>query len=171
VQRAALDHLRLAGDPAAKMRRGVRVRGLLPIVTFEGRRGRDELARHAWDQSYISSGYRNLYDRDDARNREDELALRLTWDLGDAAFHPEEIDVSTEARRLIELRDDVLDELNQLYFDRQRALAAAASSESGSPDAARERLRADELGAGLDAWTDGWFGVRSQCSHTASAPR
>jgi hypothetical protein len=170
VQRAALDFLRLAGDPAAAMRRGVRVRGFFPIVTLEGRKGRDELERHAWDQSYISSGYRHLYDEDDARNREDEVALRLTWDLGDAAYHPEQIDVSTEARRLIELRDDVLDELNQLYFDRQRALAAAAAFEPGSPDAARERLRADELAAGLDAWTDGWFGRSASC-RTASAPR
>lgn len=171
VQRAALDFLRLAGDPAAAMRRGVRVRGLLPIVSLEGRKGRDDLERHAWDQSYISSGYRHLYDEDDARNREREVALRLTWDLGDAAYHPEQIDVSTEARRLIELRDDVLDELNQLYFDRRRALAAAATFAPDSPDAARERLRADELAAGLDAWTDGWFGRRASCAQTASAPR
>lgn len=160
VQRAALDHLRLAGDPAAAMRRGVRVRGLLPIVALEASKGSDQDARRAYDEAYVSGGYRHLYDSDDARSRGDEVALRLTWDLGDVAYHPEQIDVSTEARRLIELRDDVLDELNQLYFDRQRALAAG------------ESLRAAELAAGLDAWTDGWFSRAIECAaQNASPPR
>ncbi|MCG8591087.1 MAG: hypothetical protein MJE66_17480, partial [Proteobacteria bacterium] len=55
-------------------------------------------------------------------------------------------------------RDDVLDEVNQLYFERQRALAERAARPPGDPEAARLELRARELAAGLDAWTGGWFG-------------
>jgi hypothetical protein len=170
VQRAALDHLRLAGDPAAAMRRGVRMRGFLPIVSVEASKHRDYDDRDAYDEAFVSGGYRHLYDRDRFRAHEREVALRLTWDLGDVAYHPEQIDVSTEARRLIELRDDVLDEVNQLYFDRQRALAAAAQAAPGAPDAAREELRAAELAAGLDAWTDGWFGRAVQCAAANVSP-
>jgi hypothetical protein len=164
VQRAALRYLHLSGDPAAAMRRGVRLRGLLPLVTLEGRKGHGGDARSQYDEAFISGGYRKLYDRDQLDTQDRDVQLRFTWDLGDTLYNPEQIDVSTEARRLIELRDDVLDELDQLYFDRRRALDAAEAAPRGSPDAARERLRAEELAAGLDAWTDGWFGRSDVCS-------
>jgi hypothetical protein len=171
VQRAALAYLKLGGDPAAAMRRGVRIRGLLPIVSLDLSRDRAHADGRFEDQAYISSDYRQLSDRDRTRASDEEIELRLTWDLGDAAYNDEQVDVSTEARRLIELRDDVLDELNQTYFDRQRALAAAAAFDPASPDAARESLRAAELAAGLDAWTDGWFGRAAEaCGALASSP-
>jgi hypothetical protein len=164
VQRAALRYLRLAGDPAAAMRRGVRLRGLLPIVTLEGRKGNGGDRRHSYDESFVSGGYRKLYDSDDFATHDRDVLMRFTWDLGDTLYNPEQIDVSTEARRLVELRDDVLDELDQLYFDRRRALDAASAAAADPGEAARERLRAEELAAGLDAWTDGWFGHRAACS-------
>ena len=52
-----------------------------------------------------------------------DVGLTFSWDLGDIAYHPEAIDVSREAREVIELRDDVLDEITQLYFERRRVLA------------------------------------------------
>jgi len=163
VQRAALRYLHLSGDPAAAMRRGVRLRGLLPLVTLEGRKGHGGDTRDQYDEAFVSGGYRKLYDRDQLDTHDRDVQLRFAWDLGDTLYNPEQIDVSTEARRLIELRDDVLDELDQLYFDRRRALAAAAAAPTDSPDAARERLRAEELASGLDAWTDGWFGRSAEC--------
>ena len=64
--------------------------------------------------------------------------------------------MSREAREVIELRDDVLDELNQLYFERHRVLArASAATDPG--EASLLRVRAAELAAGIDAWTGGWF--------------
>ena len=164
VQHAALRYLHLSGDPAAAMRRGVRLRGLLPLATLEGRKGHGGDTRSQYDEAFISGGYRKLNDLDQLDAHDRYVQLRFTWDLGDTLYNPEQIDVSTEARRLIELRDDVLDELDQLYFDRRRALAAAAAAPAGSADAARERLRAEELASGLDAWTDGWFGRSAVCS-------
>ncbi len=61
---------------------------------------------------------------------------------------------------MVQLRDDVLDEIAQLYFERRRVLldlAALGPAASGS-EAMRLRLRAEELAAGLDGWTGGWFG-------------
>jgi len=86
-----------------------------------------------------------------------ELQLSVSWDLGEIAYHPESIDVSREAREIIELRDDVLDEITQLYFERRRVIAAFAS-QPDSPAAAEYKLRAAQLAAGIDAWTGGWFG-------------
>ena len=67
--------------------------------------------------------------------------------------------MSREAREIIELRDDVLDEITQLYFERRRVLDALARAPAPDDvEAVRLRLRAQELAAGIDAWTGGWFG-------------
>jgi hypothetical protein len=161
VQRAALAHLDLTGARTARMWRGVRRRGALPVVTLDGTIGDDRRHYRTWDESFVSGDTRRLFDRDRDRTRDREVSLRLIWELGDLLYHPEEIDVSTEMRRTIELRDDVLDELNQLYFDRRRAREAARLAGPDTADGARERLRAEELAAGLDAWTGGWFGPRA----------
>lgn len=164
VQRAALAHLDLTGARTARMWRGVRRRGALPVVGLDGALADDRHHYRTWDEAFSSGETRRLFDRDRDRERERAVSLRLTWDLGSLLYHPEEIDVSTEMRRTIELRDDVLDELNQLYFDRRRARDAAAIAGPGSPESAREALRAEELAAGLDAWTGGWFGPRAGTS-------
>ena len=57
---------------------------------------------------------------------------------------------------MIELRDDVLDEITQLYFERSRVLVELAGAQTPE-EALRLRLRASELAAGIDAWTGGWF--------------
>ena len=80
--------------------------------------------------------------------------------------------VSKEAREVIELRDDVLDEVTQLYFERRRALLTLASDPSlPAVEAARLRLRADELGSGLDAWTGGWWSRAASASASHSPLR
>jgi len=159
VQRVVLAQQDLGGERIARMWSGVRQRGLLPVVTVEGALGRSDGHKRSWDQTYVSGGMRDLYDRDLDDQHKREISLRLIWDLGAAIFNDDEVDVSNEQRHVIALRDDVLDEVNQIYFDRRRALEAAAAARADSPEAASARLRADELGAGLDAWTGGWFGA------------
>jgi hypothetical protein len=159
VHRAALAYLGLAARPVDAMRRGVRRRGWLPVVGLRLDRDLDRTSGTRVDEAFLSGGLRRLVDRDDDRAEDLGVSLTLSWDLGDVAYNPEEIDVSREARAVVELRDDVLDEITQLYFERRRVLAelAALGTASGA-DAARLRLRAAELAAGIDAWTGGWFG-------------
>jgi len=153
VQRAVLAYLKLRGDPLARQRRSARLRGYLPELRIEGvyERASDRFSRR--DESFVSGATRHLFDSDSRSDRERRVAVVLSWEFGDVLYNPEEVDISAETRRLIELRDDVLDEVNQLYFDRQRALQAG------------EALRASELAAGLDAWTGGWFSTHFEaCS-------
>jgi hypothetical protein len=156
VHRAALRYLTLDPSRIAALREGVSRRGWLPIVSFRATRDRDRSRHSDYDEAFVSGEMRQLNDHDSDRNHELELQLVVSWDLGDIAYHPESIDVSREAREIIELRDDVLDEITQLYFERRRVLAALALQ----PDAlaaSELQLRAAQLAAGIDAWTGGWF--------------
>ncbi len=155
VQRAALAYLGLGPGRMRELRRGVDRRGWLPRVDLRASHDMERDRSRDRDQTFTSGELREFLDRDESRAREYGLSLTLSWDLGDAAFHPEALDVSREAREVIELRDDVLDEVNRLYFERRRVLAGLASA--AGDEALSLRLRADELAAGLDAWTGGWF--------------
>ena len=82
----------------------------------------------------------------------------MTWELGAVAFDEDAIDLSREHRQVVSLRDNVLDEINQLYFERRGLLERLrAAGAADDPERARMALRAAELAAGLDAWTGGWF--------------
>ena len=157
VHRAALRYLSLDPSKIAALRRGVARRGWLPILSLRATSDHDRGRHSDYDEAFISGEMRRFNDRDYDRNRELEFQLALSWDFGDVAYHPESIDVSREAREIIELRDDVLDEITQLYFERRRVLAAIALHPD-DPAAAELQLRAAQLAAGIDAWTGGWYG-------------
>ncbi len=169
VQRAALRYLELGSDRLRRLERNVARRGFLPELSihgdYSGFRARDE----DHDDTVFSSGGRyRLLDRLNERGRDFVVGAQLSWDLGDTVYHPEEIDVSKEVRELIELRDEVLDEINQLYFERRRVLLERAQlPDAASAEAERLALRARELAAGLDAWTGGWWSRQAE----APSPR
>ena len=157
VQRATLAYLELQPEIANSLRARAARSRWLPVMSFRVGAERDRFEGRGWDQSFVSGGIRDLYD--EGHDRSDDLSLDLTlaWDLGDGVFNPEEIDVSRELRSVIALRDDVLDEVTQLYFERRRALAQLAQPPATEAEAAALRLRSAELAAGIDAWTGGWF--------------
>jgi hypothetical protein len=167
VQRAVLAYLELRPERVRALRRGVAHRGWWPIVSLRLARARDEDRGTDHDEAFLYGELRRTVDRDSSTTRDFEASLTFSWDLGDIAYHPEQIDVSREAREVIKLRDDVLDEVTQLYFERRRVLAELAARPDAPPaENLRLRLRAAELAAGIDAWTGGWFGrVRAGIGH------
>ena len=125
-------------------------------VIVRGDYGRDVDRGYGYDETFSSGELHWLHDRDRSRQQAYAVGVALSWDLGDAVFNIDQLDVSRESRLVTQLRDDVLDEINQLYFERQRVLA---DLDAPPPDTSPEllALRADELASGLDAWTGGWF--------------
>jgi hypothetical protein len=156
VHRAALDYLDLGPARIGGMRRGVERRGWLPRMVLAGAASRDRDRGTDVDEVVTSGSLYRLVDQGEGRSHDGALSLAFTWELGDLLYHSEEIDISREAREVIELRDDVLDELTQLYFERRRVLIELAAAQTPE-EALRLRLRAAELAAGIDAWTGGWF--------------
>jgi hypothetical protein len=159
VHQAALAYLRLGPNWMDALKQGAGRRGLLPVVVLHGGLAQDKSRTTAWDEAISGGSLWSLVDQDRDYARDYEVGLTFSWDLGDLAYNPEEIDVSREAREVIELRDDVLDEITQLYFERRRVLSQLLLlPDPGEAESLRLRLRADELAAGIDAWTGGWFG-------------
>jgi hypothetical protein len=159
LHRAVLAHLELEPARIRELRRGVARRGWLPIVSLRVAGGGDRDTDIDFDEAFVSGDTRYTVDRTRRSGNDFDALLTFSWDLGDVAYHPEAIDVSREAREVMKLRDDVLDEVNQAYFERRALLTQleAGGAELAPQEALRLRLRAAELSAGIDGWTGGWF--------------
>lgn len=141
----------------ARLRRGLERRGFWPEVELGFGADFDDDDRRDADQSFVSGDTRRLYDRSRDRGRRFEATLRLDWDLGEIVYPKDSVDLSRELRQIVSLRDDIADEINALYFERQRIREQLARGEPEEPGAAAlAHARALEIEAGLDAWTGGF---------------
>lgn len=165
IHRAVLRYLELEPARMRVLEARARRAPLYPTLraTFAG--GTDRARSRDHDQTFSSGEVRDLFDRDRTVDSGLELQLQLTWDLDELVAPDRAIAISRERRELVELRDQVLDRVNRLYFERERVLARLAATDvpaAGEPAAptaprAELELRAAELAAGLDAWSGGLF--------------
>lgn len=84
--------------------------------------------------------------------------ITLSWDLGDLIWNGDQTLIDVRSKLMVQLRDDILDEVNSYYFERRRLQIELLES---PPQDKRERikkeLRIQELTANLDALTGGYF--------------
>lgn len=158
IRRRALERSGLSVSRAEAMRRGLARRAFLPEVAFRVGAAVDRDRAHDADQAFISGDTRFLVDRSRDEGLSLDATLEFEWDFGGAAFPDDSVDLSRELRQVVSLRDDIADEINQLYFERQRIRSRLARAELRT----REEMsalywRAREIDAGLDAWTGGWI--------------
>jgi len=169
IRSRALARAGLGVDRDRALREGLARRGWWPEVGLQLGADYDRGDRRFADQAFVSGDYRALFDRTRERGTRFEAMLEFDWTLGEIAYPDDSVDLSRELRQVLSLRDDVSDEIHQLYFERARIrerLAAGGPFEPG--EAAKLRVRADELAAGLDAWTGGWL---SEWRESSFAPR
>lgn len=156
LHRAVLAYQELFPERLARVERRSRRTGFLPELRTSLSLDRSRAREHEGDQAFSSGAVRNLLDTSRERERSLELEVQLSWDLGKLASPDDAIDISRERRALVELRDQVLDRVNRLYFERLRVIAKLGLERA--PESRVELdLRARELAAGLDAWSGGFF--------------
>jgi hypothetical protein len=158
LRRAVLVYLSLSPHALARAERRAAQAGLLPSVraTF----GLDRERGHSDDRDEVfsSGAIRDLADSASDRETSASVGLQLTWALDRLRDPTDVIAISRERRERIELRDEVLDRVNRLYFERLRVLARLASLPDGPGDERLElEIRERELRAGLDGWSGGAF--------------
>jgi hypothetical protein len=158
IRRRALERAGLSAARSERLWTGLARRAFWPELSLRFGVDSDRDRRRDADESFLSGEKRFLLDKTRDEGRSYDASIELDWDLGGVVYPSESVDLSRELRQVVSLRDDVSDEIHQLYFERQsirERLAAGASLELG--EAARLRDRASEIEAGLDAWTGGWL--------------
>lgn len=103
----------------------------------------------------------SVYSWGDEFEHKRSVELKFKWDLGDFLYNPDQVRISDEARDLVELRNDVLEEVTQFYFQRRNAQIDLLLS---PPEDLRDRLRMEiqlqEVTANIDYLTGGYLTQR-----------
>jgi hypothetical protein len=162
IRRRAMVRAGLTARRADGMWEGLRRRAFWPEVGLRFDADLNYDHQRDDDQAFLSGDTRRLFDHTRDEGQSYQATIELDWDLGGVVYPLETVDLSRELRQVVSLRDDVADEINQLYFERQtiREKLSEPSPAAGSIEAsevARLHWRAQELDAGLDAWTGGWI--------------
>jgi hypothetical protein len=85
----------------------------------------------------------------------------VQWDLSEVIFNPDILRVSREVGRQVKQREDLLNAVTKLYFERRRAqVDLVLSPPTDAADRLRKQLAIQELTAQVDALTGGWFGQK-----------
>ena len=110
--------------------------------------------------SYTSGGQHYLAPDDKTFYSNFGWGVSLSWDLADIVWSTDQTSIDSRSKLMVELREDILDQVTRLYFERRRVQVDLLAAVSLMPDprwAMDKQLRVDELTAMIDALTDGEF--------------
>lgn len=93
--------------------------------------------------------------------RSTDWSVSVNWDLGEIIWNDDQTSIDTRSRLLVELRDDMLSKVTHLYYERRRLqIDMALSPKKDFPLEIENVIKLQELTAGIDALTGGYFTKR-----------
>ncbi len=90
-----------------------------------------------------------------------EWDVTCKWDLGELVWSSAQTDIDVRSRLLVQLRQQVVDDVTRLYFEYSRLLMEYSRLSAGDSNKRQDiLLKIDEMAAGIDGLTDGYFTAR-----------
>lgn len=153
IQQAAVRYAEVEPEKILSWRRKAAQRAWLPRMTL----GADKESGDLW---HWESGSTTKADDDILRRGRASVdwSISLSWDLSDLIWTSEQTSIDSRSRLMVELRNDIIDTVTKIYYERLRQ---QHELESIGIEDARHRfdkeLKIQELTAELDAYTGGYF--------------
>ena len=147
---AAIRYAEVHPDKLKWWRRQSALQALLPKfdVGFDNKRSRDV---------HFDEGTFPKFQLVETENRDHGLDFSVNWDLGELLWN-DQTAIDARSKLLVELRQDIVDEVTRVYFERRRLQIGALLDPPATPQAlAEQELRIQELTARLDGLTGGYF--------------
>lgn len=153
VQQAAITYAEVEPEKIKLWREQARKKAILPQLSI----GIDRNTSDLW---HWEGGSTTKTDDDILRRGRDSIDwdITLSWDLSELIWNDDQTSIDVRSRLMVELRQDVLDEVTKLYFERIRVKMELDSlSIEDRKKRVEKELRLNELAASLDALTGGLF--------------
>lgn len=147
TQKAAIEYAEANMNKIKSWRKQARLKALFPTVSV------------GYDKNVYgsSSGAMAVGPRD--------WDIDLSWDVADLIWSSDQTSIDSRSRLTVQLRQDIVDQVTHLFYERQRLKAALLLS---PPQSEQElffkRLELQEITANIDALTDGYFSHFTQDS-------
>jgi len=151
VQAAAIKYAEVSPEKIQDWRRRAKMKAVLPKLTV----GIDRSQSTNYE-IYTSATTRYVYDGPPDESHGWDLTL--SWDLGELVWNLDQTSIDVRSRLMVELRDNILDEVTKLYFQRLRVKMELDNlSIEDRKKRLEKELQLKELSASIDALTGGYF--------------
>ena len=151
VQEAAITYAEVHPDKIAKWRRAAKTKALLPTLSF----GIDKDSSRGihWDAGTSPDMW--VIGPDDENTGWD---ITCSWNLGELIWNGDQTLIDVRSRLMVELRNDIIDEITRLYFERRRIqVELLQNPPKDLTKRVDKELRLEELTANIDGMTGGYF--------------
>lgn len=143
VQKAAIEYADANMNKIKSWRNQARMKALMPSLSLD------------YDKT-VTTALGASYDRIQVGPQ--DWGMSLQWDLADLIWNDDQTSIDTRSRLTVQLRQDILDQVTRLYFQRQKLKMEILLS---PPQSQQERLykglEIQEITAGIDGLTNGYF--------------
>lgn len=153
VQELAIDYAEVSPDKIKGWRTASRTKAILPDLSVG-------IDRAATDLYHWNTGA----NPDELQKGRDYLDwdISVSWDLADLIWSTAQTTIDSRSKAMVELREDILDQITRLYFERRRIQVELMSASNIQPQMLIDRkMRIEELTALIDALTGGEFSQRN----------
>ncbi|MFH1519911.1 MAG: hypothetical protein ABIE75_05020 [Candidatus Omnitrophota bacterium] len=147
IQETALYYNEVHPDKIRQWKQGLKYRALFPEVSLD------------FDKT-VTTALGATYDR--VQIGPQDWGVNLKWNVGDLLWNSYQDDVDTRARLNTQLRLDILDEINRVYFERLRLKREIDTSNLSVDDLFKKKLRLAELTAIIDGYTGGYLSQQTR---------
>ncbi len=157
IREAAMSYAEVQPEKIEGWRKAAAKKALLPDLRFEFNNNKTRQS-----STYFYSTKDEKYKDDDVtRDRNDAWSVSLTWQLGDLVWNDAQTSIDTRSKLMVELRDDILNEVTRLYFERRRMqIEMLLSPHEDIKEKIDKELRLQELTADIDALTGSYLSRR-----------
>jgi len=151
VQNAAIKYAEVGPEKILRWRKECRMKAALPRLSI----GIDR-SKSTNYEIYTSATAKYAYEG--PCDRTYGWDITLSWELGDLIWSDNQTSIDARSKQMVELRDDILDEVTRLYFERLRLKMELGNLSIEDRNRRLEKeLKIKELTAMLDALTGGYF--------------
>ncbi len=153
VQDAAIKYAEVGAGKISQWRKDAAKKALLPQVSIG-------IDRNSTDLWHWEGGSTTKSEDDCLRRGRDSIDwdVSLSWDLSDLIWNDAQASIDVRSKLMVELREDILDQVNKLYFERLRVKSELDSLGIEDKNKSfQKQLQLEELTASLDALTAGYY--------------
>jgi len=150
---AAIKYAEVSPEKIKRWRSESKVSALLPKVSFGADRNTTDLWH--WESgSSTKSGDDALMPGQDSV----DWAATVSWELGNLIWNDDQTNIDVRSRLMVQLRNDILDDLRRVYYERKRLQFELMSNPPKDMNTKFEKeLRLQELTQAIDDLTGSYF--------------